>query len=117
MTPTVKVRPVTEADQPAWLALRRQLWPESSGAHARDITRFFAGESRNPLAVMLAEDDHARGQGVGRALINACEAWARLQGCSEFASDAETDNAAGFAAHLALGFADEGVVRCFSKKL
>jgi aminoglycoside 6'-N-acetyltransferase I len=59
----------------------------------------------------------ARGRGVGRALMAACEHWARSQGCSEFASDAQPDNDASIAAHLALGFSDEGLVRCFSKKL
>jgi aminoglycoside 6'-N-acetyltransferase I len=59
----------------------------------------------------------ARGRGVGGALVAACEQWARAQGCSEFASDAEPDNDASIAAHLALGFSDEGLIRCFSKKL
>ena len=59
----------------------------------------------------------ARGHAVGRALIAACEQWARAQGCSEFASDAQPDNHVSIAAHLALGFNDEGLVRCFSKKL
>ncbi len=59
----------------------------------------------------------ARGRGVGRALMDACENWARAQGCTEFASDAQPDNDASIAAHLALGFTDEGLVRCFSKKL
>ena len=59
----------------------------------------------------------ARGRGVGRALMHACEDWARAQGCTEFASDAQPDNDASIAAHLALGFTDEGMVRCFSKKL
>jgi aminoglycoside 6'-N-acetyltransferase I len=59
----------------------------------------------------------SRGRGVGRALVAACEQWARTQGCSEFASDAQPDNEASIAAHLALGFSDEGLVRCFSKKL
>jgi aminoglycoside 6'-N-acetyltransferase I len=59
----------------------------------------------------------ARGRGTGRALVAACEDWARSQGCSEFASDAQPDNDKSIAAHLALGFADEGLVRCFSKKL
>lgn len=58
-----------------------------------------------------------RGQGVGRALVAASEDWARGQGCSEFASDAEVDNDASIAAHLALGFVDRGLVRCFSKTL
>jgi aminoglycoside 6'-N-acetyltransferase I len=59
----------------------------------------------------------ARGRGVGRELLGACEAWARSQGCTEFASDAQPDNETSIAAHLALGFSDEGLVRCFSKKL
>ena len=59
----------------------------------------------------------ARGRGVGRALVAACEEWARSQGCSEFASDAQPDNETSIAAHLALGFSDEGLVRCFRKKL
>jgi aminoglycoside 6'-N-acetyltransferase I len=59
----------------------------------------------------------ARGRGIGRALVAACEEWARAQGCSEFASDVQPDNETSIAAHLALGFSDEGLVRCFSKKL
>ena len=38
-------------------------------------------------------------------------------GCTELASDAQPDNETSIAAHLALGFSDEGLVRCFSKKL
>ncbi len=59
----------------------------------------------------------ARGQGVGRALVEAAERWGRSQGCAEFASDASLDNEASAAAHRALGFADAGVVRCFRKDL
>jgi aminoglycoside 6'-N-acetyltransferase I len=59
----------------------------------------------------------ARGHGVGRALIAASEDWARSHDCTEFASDTQPDNETSIAAHLALGFSDEGLVRCFSKKL
>ena len=58
-----------------------------------------------------------RGQGVGRALLAAAEAWALGLGCREFASDAVADNAAGAAAHRALGFEEVVVVRCFRKSL
>jgi aminoglycoside 6'-N-acetyltransferase I len=51
-----------------------------------------------------------RGQGIGRALIAAAEAWARERGCREMASDALVDNEASIAAHQALGF--EEVDRC-----
>jgi len=59
----------------------------------------------------------ARGRGVGRILVRAAEAWARVQGCSEFASDAKAHNETSAAAHLALGFADAGLIRCFRKDL
>src|SRR6267143_6868942 len=55
----------------------------------------------------------ARGRGVGRALIAAAADWGRSQGCSEFASDAQPDNAGSAAAHRALGFTEVGLIRCF----
>ena len=58
-----------------------------------------------------------RRRGVGRELVAAAERWARDQGCAEFASDAAVDNTASSAAHLALGFSDAGVIRCFRKRL
>lgn len=59
----------------------------------------------------------AREQGVGRALVEAAEEWARGQGCTEFASDAEADNQRSAAAHRALGFTEVGLIRCFRKDL
>jgi len=59
----------------------------------------------------------ARRRGTGRALVRAAEEWSRSQGCAEFASDAEADNDESARAHLALGFEDVGLVRCFRKDL
>lgn len=59
----------------------------------------------------------ARRQGIGRALVQAAEQWARDQGCTEFASDALLDNEASAAAHRALGFAETVLLRCFRKDL
>jgi aminoglycoside 6'-N-acetyltransferase I len=59
----------------------------------------------------------ARHRGVGRKLVAAAEAWARGAGCTEFASDAEADNAPSAAAHRALGFTEVGLIRCFRKDL
>jgi aminoglycoside 6'-N-acetyltransferase I len=59
----------------------------------------------------------ARRRGVGRELVAAAERWARGQGCTEFASDAELDNEASAAAHRALGFEEVASIRCFRKDL
>jgi aminoglycoside 6'-N-acetyltransferase I len=147
----MKITRITPDDREVWIAMRGELWPDSPDTHARDVERFFAGQARDPIAVLIAKDEteralgfaelsirsyaegcstdnvaflegwfvvpDARGRGTGRALVAACEEWARSQGCSEFASDAQPDNDKSIAALLALGFADEGLVRCFSKKL
>ncbi|HYV96870.1 MAG TPA: aminoglycoside 6'-N-acetyltransferase [Gemmatimonadaceae bacterium] len=61
--------------------------------------------------------DDARRRGVGGALVSAAEAWGREQGCTEFASDALADNELSQRAHLALGFEETEVIRCFKKVL
>jgi aminoglycoside 6'-N-acetyltransferase I len=59
----------------------------------------------------------ARREGVGRSLIAAAEEWRCAQGSTEFASDADPENDVSTAAHLATGFTDAGLVRCFRKDL
>jgi aminoglycoside 6'-N-acetyltransferase I len=58
-----------------------------------------------------------RRQGLGRALVAVAEAWARAQGCREFASDALVENTESMLAHRALGFEEVVVIRCFRKDL
>jgi aminoglycoside 6'-N-acetyltransferase I len=58
-----------------------------------------------------------RRKGVGRALVEAAEEWARGVGCTEFASDTTPTNSASIAAHAAVGFEDAGTVLCFRKSL
>ncbi len=54
----IRVRPVTRGDAAAWLEMREALWPEDVRAsHAAEIDRFFAGELREPLAVLIAVDE------------------------------------------------------------
>lgn len=62
-------------------------------------------------------DDDLRRTGVGRALIEAAEDWARAAGHREIASDVEIDNDGSVAAHEAIGY--EEVVRlvCFRRDL
>jgi aminoglycoside 6'-N-acetyltransferase I len=68
----ITVRPATPRDAPAWLQLRHALWPEGSEAeHREDIERFFAGDAREPLAVLLAEDGAGCPVGLAELSIRA----------------------------------------------
>ena len=58
-----------------------------------------------------------RGRGVARALLAACQAWAKEQGCAEFASDCELSNEDSLRFHLAAGFQEAGRIICFTKRL
>lgn len=60
-------------------------------------------------------DPDMRGRGVGRALAEAAEAWARAEGCREMASDTTPDYPLSPAAHAALGYQE--VERYFRKDL
>src|SRR5882762_9582706 len=145
------IRPVKQRDRESWERMRGTLWPLPAREHAGEIDRYFDGELRDPLEVLMAFDEqgraigiielsirayaegcdtdrvafvegwyvdpNARGQGVGAALIGAAEAWARSQGCTELGSDAEAEDISSAAAHLAVGFVETGVVRCFKKSL
>ena len=58
-----------------------------------------------------------RGRGVGRALMDAAETYARASGHHEIASDAELSNAGGIAAHGAVGFDEVERTVCFRKSV
>ncbi len=58
-----------------------------------------------------------RGRGVGRALMDAAETYARASGHHEIASDAELSNAGGIAAHGAVGFDEVERTVSFRKSL
>jgi len=49
-------------------------------------------------------DPDLRRQGWGARLVQAAEAWAVEQGCTEMASDCELENTTSYQAHLALGY-------------
>jgi orotate phosphoribosyltransferase/GNAT superfamily N-acetyltransferase len=62
-------------------------------------------------------DPDRRRRGVGRALVDAAERWARAQGSTEFGSDALLHNELSAAAHRALGFEETEQIRYFRKVL
>lgn len=59
----------------------------------------------------------ARKTGVAQALLNAVQSWARAQGCSELASDADLHNLVSQAFHQASGFEETERVVFFRKRL
>ena len=59
----------------------------------------------------------ARHLGVGRALVEAAENWARLRGYTEIASDALLQNDVSHAAHRSLGFDEVERIVCYRKSL
>lgn len=73
----------------------------------------------SPVAYIEAwyVDEDMRRRGVGRALFNAAELWARDQGLTEIASDALIDNAISIAAHKALGYQEVERIVCFRRSL
>ena len=62
-------------------------------------------------------DSDVRLQGIGRALVEAAEAWARSKGCRQMASDAELWNAVSHQAHGALGYQETARLVLFKKDL
>ena len=55
--------------------------------------------------------------GIASKLCKECEAWAKEQGCSEFASDCDLNNEASHAFHLSVGFKETSRIIHFKKEL
>lgn len=84
-----------------------------------DYRKYAPGCRSSPVPFIegwYVEPDLQR-RGIGRALVEAAEAHARAAGHSEIASDAESDNAYGIAAHRALGYEEVERVVCFRRSL
>lgn len=58
-----------------------------------------------------------RKKGIAKELLAECEAWAKSNGCQEFASDCEIDNVDSFQFHKAVNFTEANRIICFTKKL
>ena len=65
--------------------------------------------------IFVVEEE--RLQGVAKQLLNACQNYAKEQGCTEFASDCELENEESLRFHLKMGFAEANRIICFTKKL
>ena len=96
-----------DGDQPVGFAQCQLRHDYVEGCHSSPVG-FLEG-------VYVAESH--RSSGVARALLSACEDWAKSVGCTEFASDCEIDNHASLAWHLKNGFEEMGRTIWFAKRL
>ena len=141
------IRQATRQDAGAAAALALQLWPENDApaltAEMEEIIQdgavFLAEEGGAAIGFAQCQLRHDyvegtetspvgylegvyvlaahRRRGVARALLAACEQWARAQGCREFASDCELTNAESLLFHLNMGFIEANRIICFTKDI
>ena len=80
---------------------------------------YVEGTDTSPVGYLegVFVEEEFRKRGLGKALVSACEAWAREMGCTEFASDCELSNTQSLAFHLRAGFQEANRIICFSKEL
>lgn len=81
------------------------------------LRQYAEGCETSPVGFLegwFVEASH-RGHGIGRALVDAGMRWAKSQGCTEFASDAETHNTGSQAAHESIGFEQVCEVVCYRR--
>jgi aminoglycoside 6'-N-acetyltransferase I len=108
---------LADADQVAFVAEREA--GGLCGLAEASVRGFANGVDEAPCAFLEAwwVDENLRRSGVGRALVEAVENWARGRGFTELGSDALLDNTLGHRAHRALGFEERERVVYFRKRI
>ncbi len=80
---------------------------------------YVEGTSSSPVGYLegIFVKEGFRRRGHARALLAACEAWAKRMGCREFASDCLLENEDSLRFHTAVRFRQVNRIICFAKKL
>ena len=80
---------------------------------------YVEGTSPSPVGYLegVYTEPNNRLQGLAKELVEACQNWAKAQGCREFASDSELSNLERLKFHLIIGFQEANRIICFTKKL
>lgn len=80
---------------------------------------YVEGASSSPVGYLegIFVREEYRRKGYGKELLSECEKWARAEGCLEFASDCEDDNADSFNFHKSMNFNEANRIICFTKRL
>lgn len=88
-------------------------------AHCQLRHDYVEGTESSPVGYLegIFVREEYRNHGVARALVAACEDWAREQGCTEFASDCELTNTMSLKFHLSIGFEEANRNIHFCKKI
>ena len=80
---------------------------------------YVEGTNTSPVGFLegvFVREEYRR-RGIAKALVKACENWAKESGCTEFGSDCEIDNLESQRFHEHIGFAEVGRTVWFAKKI
>ena len=80
---------------------------------------YVEGTDSSPVGYLegIFVKEQCRHKGYAKELLVECEAWAKENGCSEFASDCEINNIDSFHFHQAMNFVEANRIICFTKAL
>lgn len=80
---------------------------------------YVEGTKTSPVGYLegIFVKEQCRHKGYAKELLVECEAWAKENGCSEFASDCEIHNIDSFHFHQAMNFIEANRIICFTKAL
>ena len=80
---------------------------------------YVEGTKTSPVGYLegIFVKEQCRHKGYAKELLVECEAWAKENGCSEFASDCEIHNIDSFYFHQAMNFVEANRIICFTKAL
>lgn len=80
---------------------------------------YVEGTKSSPVGYLegIFVKEEYRNKGYASSLLKVSEAWAKENGCSEFASDCELINNDSLMFHLKVGFEEANRIICFTKKL
>ena len=80
---------------------------------------YVEGTDSSPVGYLegIFVEDAYRKHGYAKALLRACEAWAKEKHCTEFASDCELENDESLHFHTAMGFEETNRIICFRKDI
>jgi aminoglycoside 6'-N-acetyltransferase I len=108
---------LADATEPVFVAVREN--GKLGGFLEGGLRKYADGCDSSPVGYIEGwyVDEDFRRQGVGGELVQAMEAWAREQGCTEMASDTWLDNESSIQAHTALGYEESERLVHFRKSL